>query len=148
MPVDAALASAIVWLDALVGNVDRTARNVNMLWWHRQLWLIDHGAALVFQHQWDGYLARSTLPFMPIKDHVLLPLASALAEADAALSQRLTPTAHRRHRAADSATPGWPTTRSSPTATHSARPTASTSRRGCKRRAPLPKQAIRAHAQL
>jgi hypothetical protein len=91
MPVDAALASAVVWLDALVGNVDRTARNVNMLWWHRQLWLIDHGAALVFQHQWAGYLTRSTLPFMPIKDHVLLPLASALAEADAALSQRLTP---------------------------------------------------------
>ena len=50
------------------------ARNVNLLWWHRKLWLIDHGAALVFQHQWDGYLARSALPFMPIKDHVLLPL--------------------------------------------------------------------------
>jgi hypothetical protein len=91
MPVDAALASAIVWLDALVGNVDRTARNVNLLWWHRQLWLIDHGAALVFQHQWDGFLARSRLPFLPIKDHVLLPLASKLDEADATLSQRLPP---------------------------------------------------------
>jgi hypothetical protein len=91
MPVDAALASAVVWLDALVGNVDRTARNVNLLWWHRRLWLIDHGAALVFQHQWDGFLERSTLPFMPIKDHVLLPLASALDEADATLSRRLTP---------------------------------------------------------
>jgi hypothetical protein len=91
MPVDAALASAIVWLDALVGNVDRTARNVNLLWWHRKLWLIDHGAALVFQHQWNGFLERSRLPFLPIKDHVLLPLASALDEADATLSQRLTP---------------------------------------------------------
>ncbi|MCU0921315.1 MAG: aminotransferase class I and II [Burkholderiaceae bacterium] len=91
MPVDAALASAVVWLDALVGNVDRTARNVNLLWWHRRLWLIDHGAALVFQHQWDGHLQRSTRPFLPIRDHVLLPLASALAEADAELSRRLTP---------------------------------------------------------
>jgi hypothetical protein len=89
MRPDAALASAIVWFDALVGNVDRTARNVNLLWWHRKLWLIDHGAALVFQHQWDAYMARSTQAFMPIKDHVLLPLADALCEADAALSQRL-----------------------------------------------------------
>jgi hypothetical protein len=91
MPVAAALASAIVWLDALVGNVDRSARNANMLWWHRKLWLIDHGAALVFQHQWDGFLARSAMPFMPIKDHVLLPLATALEETDATLSPRLTP---------------------------------------------------------
>ena len=91
MPVDAALASAVVWLDALVGNVDRTARNVNLLWWHRQLWLIDHGASLVFQHQWEGYLERSARPFEPIRDHVLLPLASALADADARLSPRLTP---------------------------------------------------------
>lgn len=91
MPVDAQLASAVVWLDALVGNVDRTARNVNLLWWHRRLWLIDHGAALVFQHQWDGHVERSARPFLPIGEHVLLPLAGALAEADARLSQRLTP---------------------------------------------------------
>jgi hypothetical protein len=90
MPVDAALASAIVWFDALVGNVDRSARNVNLLWWHRKLWLIDHGAAMVFQHQWDGFLERSARPFLPIRDHVLLPRASALAEADATLSPRLT----------------------------------------------------------
>jgi hypothetical protein len=91
MRPDATLASAVVWLDALVGNVDRTARNVNLLWWHRKLWLIDHGAALVFHHQWDGFLARSTQAFVPIKDHVLLPFADALAEADAALAQRLSP---------------------------------------------------------
>ena len=91
MPVDAQLASAVVWLDALVGNVDRTARNVNLLWWHRRLWLIDHGAALVFQHQWDGFLERSTRPFAPIQDHVLLASAGALAEADATLAQRLAP---------------------------------------------------------
>ena len=91
MPVDAGLASAIVWFDALVGNVDRTVRNVNMLWWHRRLWLIDHGAALVFQHQWDGYLERAARPFAPIIDHVLLASASALAEADATLPLRLPP---------------------------------------------------------
>ena len=87
---DAELASAIVWSDAFVSNVDRTARNTNLLIWHRKLWLIDHGAALYFHHNWDGYLQRATDPFTRIKDHVLLPFASALPEADARLSQRLT----------------------------------------------------------
>jgi hypothetical protein len=86
---DATLASTIVWFDAFVMNVDRTARNTNMLLWHRRLWLIDHGAALYFQHQWDGYMARSASPFAPIKDHVLLPFASALPDADAACRERL-----------------------------------------------------------
>lgn len=86
---DAALASTIVWFDAFVMNVDRTARNTNMLLWHRRLWLIDHGAALYFQHQWDDYMARSTSPFTPIKDHVLLPFAAALEEADAECRSRL-----------------------------------------------------------
>jgi len=86
---DAALASTIVWFDAFVMNVDRTARNTNMLLWHRRLWLIDHGAALYFQHQWDGYMERSTSPFAPIRDHVLLPFASALPEADVACRERL-----------------------------------------------------------
>ncbi|MEJ8836829.1 HipA family kinase [Ramlibacter sp. AN1133] len=79
---DAALASRIVWFDAFVMNVDRTARNTNMLLWHRRLWLIDHGASLYFQHQWDDYMARSTSPFASVKDHVLLPLAAALGDAD------------------------------------------------------------------
>jgi hypothetical protein len=90
MPMDSHLASRIVWFDALVGNVDRSARNTNMLWWHGQPWLIDHGASLVFQHQWDGYLERSRMPFAPIGDHVLLPRAGALAEADAQLAALLT----------------------------------------------------------
>jgi hypothetical protein len=80
---DTELASRIVWFDAFVMNVDRTARNTNMLLWHRRLWLIDHGAALYFQHQWDGYMARSASPFAPIKDHVLLPFAELLERADA-----------------------------------------------------------------
>jgi len=88
---DAALASAIVWFDALVGNVDRTTRNTNMLMWHRRLWLIDHGAALYFHHAWDGALDRARQPFALIADHVLLPWASQLAAADARLAPLLTP---------------------------------------------------------
>jgi hypothetical protein len=82
-------ASAVVWFDAFVTNVDRTPRNVNLLTWHRQLWLIDHGAALYFQHAWDGREDRSRMPFPLVRDHVLLPLASQLAEANERLAPRL-----------------------------------------------------------
>ncbi|MEJ7710991.1 MAG: HipA family kinase [Pyrinomonadaceae bacterium] len=85
------LASSIVWFDAYTTNVDRTARNTNMLLWHRQLWLIDHGAALYFHHSWDDYLERSRTRFPQIKDHVLLSFASELRETDAKLSEQLTP---------------------------------------------------------
>jgi hypothetical protein len=91
MAPDAELASAIVWFDALVSNVDRTPRNVNMLMWHRRLWLIDHGAALVFHHAAGDFLDGSTRAFAPIKDHVLLPFAGALEQADARLAQCLSP---------------------------------------------------------
>ena len=86
---DAILASQIVWFDAYVSNVDRTARNPNLLMWHRRLQLIDHGAALYFHHGWDGGNAIAGNAFKLIKDHVLLPWADALAEADALLSQKL-----------------------------------------------------------
>src|SRR6201992_2171074 len=76
----AALASDIVWFDAFVTNVDRTPRNANMLVWHRQLQLIDHGAALYFQHSWNKYLERATDPFTRVKDHILLPFAASLAD--------------------------------------------------------------------
>lgn len=88
---DAELASAIVWFDAYVTNVDRTARNSNMLLWHKRLWLIDHGAALYFHHAWDNYLERSRSPFALIKEHILLPFATALREVDASLSKKLSP---------------------------------------------------------
>lgn len=88
-PVEAALASAIVWFDAYTTNVDRTARNTNMLVWHKRLWLIDHGAALYVHHNWGDYLQHSRRPFAPIKDHVLLRLASALDAVDAAAHERL-----------------------------------------------------------
>jgi hypothetical protein len=87
----ARLASHVVWLDALVSNMDRTARNTNLLMWHGRLWLIDHGAALYFHHGWSEPLARAAEPFGLIRDHVLLPWASALGEADALLAARLTP---------------------------------------------------------
>jgi hypothetical protein len=87
---DAQLASAIVWFDAFVCNVDRTARNVNMLLWHRRLWLIDHGAALYFHHAWNRHDRHATNPFALIKDHVLLKHASALAEVDARMASELT----------------------------------------------------------
>src|ERR1700681_2848170 len=87
---DAKLASAIVWVDAFVCNVDRTARNVNMLMWHRKLWLIDHGAALYFHHAWNQHDDHATSPFKLIKDHVLLRLAGVLREIDAQMASLLT----------------------------------------------------------
>lgn len=87
---EALLASKIVWFDAFVTNIDRTARNTNMLMWHKQLWLIDHGAALYFHHSWDNYEARSKDAFPAIKNHVLLPVATALEEAATQLKARLT----------------------------------------------------------
>ena len=86
---DAALASAIVWFDAFVSNVDRTPRNTNLLVWHRKLWLIDHGAALYFHHAWDDWLERASAPFARIRDHVLLPFAGAIAEVDERLASLL-----------------------------------------------------------
>ncbi|MDB5819471.1 MAG: hypothetical protein JWQ11_3111 [Rhizobacter sp.] len=91
MQPEADLASRIVWFDAFVTNLDRTARNTNMLTWHRRLWLIDHGAALYFHHSWDSFLERARSPFALVKDHVLLPFASRLAEADALFARLLTP---------------------------------------------------------
>ena len=89
----ASLASSIVWFDALTTNVDRTARNTNLLVWHGNLWLIDHGASLYFHHTWDDYQERSGLGFSQVSKHVLLPWASELAAIDAAMAERLTPEA-------------------------------------------------------
>jgi hypothetical protein len=83
--VEPLLASRIVWLDAFLMNVDRTARNTNMLVFNRELWLIDHGAALYFHHNWDNWKEQTIRPFAQIKDHVLLPRASAIGEADASM---------------------------------------------------------------
>jgi hypothetical protein len=95
-PPDSGLASRIVWFDALVTNVDRTPRNTNLLVWHNRLWLIDHGASLYLHHNWparDGTAleAASRRPFAAVRDHVLLPFADSIPEADAALAPQLTP---------------------------------------------------------
>jgi hypothetical protein len=88
--VDAKLASQIVWLDAYITNVDRTFKNTNMLIWHKELWLIDHGACLYFHHSWNNWEQHAKSPFALIKDHVLLPQASLLKEVDAEFKAILT----------------------------------------------------------
>jgi hypothetical protein len=98
------LASRIVWFDALVTNVDRTPRNTNLLVWHGRLWLIDHGASLYFHHNWPAretprdssgngaaLEAASQRLFAAARNHVLLPFAGAIPEADASLVPRLAP---------------------------------------------------------
>ncbi len=80
--VDPLLASKIVWLDILLMNVDRSYRNTNMLWWHKELWLIDHGAALYFHHSWDNWEQQALRPFAFIKDHVLLTWATEMEAAN------------------------------------------------------------------
>lgn len=89
--IDPLLASKIVWLDCLLTNMDRTARNTNMLFWHKELWLIDHGASLYFHHSWQNWEEQALRPFILVKDHVLLPQAHALAEVDQQLAAILTP---------------------------------------------------------
>jgi hypothetical protein len=89
--VDPALASRIVWLDCLLNNVDRTAKNTNMLIWHKELWLIDHGASLYFHHSWNNWMEQAVKPFALAANHVLLPQASMLTEVDQELKPVLNP---------------------------------------------------------
>lgn len=91
--VGAELASSIVWFDAFLSNVDRTARNTNMLVWHGDLYLIDHGAALYFHHGEAEFLHRSGDPFKLIEQHVLLGEANMIQQIDERMSERLTPDA-------------------------------------------------------
>jgi len=88
-PVDPILAADIVWFDAFIANVDRTTRNPNMLRWHDRLWLIDQGAAIYPHHRWQDPSEQGRRPFPAIKDHVLLPVAGSLVEADQRLANRL-----------------------------------------------------------
>ncbi|MFI7604296.1 HipA family kinase [Micromonospora sp. NPDC049366] len=88
-PVDPDLASRVLWFDAFVENVDRSWRNPNLLVWHRAVWLIDHGAALYFHHNWPRAQAVVRRPFRA-DDHVLAPYATRLPEADADLAPRIT----------------------------------------------------------
>ncbi len=89
--VDPLTASKIVWLDAFLTNVDRTRLNPNMMIWHNELWLIDHGASLYFHHSWKDPAQAAADPFPFIKNHALLPAASRLREADSLMRQAITP---------------------------------------------------------
>ena len=87
--VDPGLAAGVVWLDALVTNVDRTPRNPNLLVWHGRIWLIDHGAALYRHHAADRLADEAERPFPIIADHVLLPYAGPIADAHDRLAPAL-----------------------------------------------------------
>ena len=88
--LDELTASRVVWLDAFLTNIDRTFRNTNMLIWKKELWLIDHGASLYFHHTWDNWENTAKSPFVYIKDHVLLPRANKMDEANEFCTSRIT----------------------------------------------------------
>lgn len=88
--IDEKTASQVVWLDAFLTNVDRTAKNTNLMMKYRELWLIDHGSSLYFHHSWDNWEKQALSPFAMIKDHVLLPQADQLMEVDKEFKQILT----------------------------------------------------------
>ena len=93
-PPDPALATRILWFDALVQNVDRSPRNTNLLVWHDRLWLIDHGAALYFHHDWPAHegpalKAAAQRPYAAARNHVLLHLSGPVSQANAALAPLL-----------------------------------------------------------
>ena len=89
--IDPLTASKIVWLDAFLTNVDRTRLNPNMMIWNNELWLIDHGASFYFHHAWRDPAKSALDPFPYIKNHVFLPYATRLEEADKLMRQAITP---------------------------------------------------------
>jgi hypothetical protein len=88
--VPSRLSSQIVWLDSFITNVDRTFKNTNMLMWHKELWLIDHGASMYFHHSFTNWEKHANSPFELIKDHVLLPQAGMLEEINNEYKQLIT----------------------------------------------------------
>ncbi|MDL2213074.1 aminotransferase class I and II [Bacteroides sp. OttesenSCG-928-D19] len=87
--VDSETASYIVWLDALLMNIDRTVKNTNLLIWHNELWLIDQGASLYFHYTWTNWEKQALSPFTQIKHHVLLRKASELDRIDSLCREKL-----------------------------------------------------------
>jgi hypothetical protein len=87
--VDPEMAAKIVWLDAFLMNIDRTARNTNMLFWKKELWLIDHGASLYFHHNPENWKEQAVKPFVQIKDHVLLAQAADIATVHAFMMDKM-----------------------------------------------------------
>jgi hypothetical protein len=93
---DSETASKAVWFDAFVTNIDRTAKNANLLWWHKQLQFIDHGASLYFHHNWHDIDQAASKPFRAIREHILLPWANRIDDVDGGLRARLTEPALRQ----------------------------------------------------
>lgn len=89
--IDPLTAAKILWLDAFLTNVDRTRLNPNMMIWDNRLWLIDHGASFYFHHAWRDPAKAALDPFPYIKNHIFLPYASRLDEADRLMRQAITP---------------------------------------------------------
>ena len=89
--VDGLTASKIVWLDSFLENIDRTRQNPNMMMWHNELWLIDHGSSLYFHHSGKPASEAASDPFPYVKSHVLLPYANRIEEADKLMRQAITP---------------------------------------------------------
>ncbi len=87
--VTSELAGRIIWFDALVSNADRSWRNPNMLYWRQDLYLIDHGATLTYQHRWEGAAAAASRPY-DISDHALVGCAPLIDEADSLLASLIT----------------------------------------------------------
>ncbi|WP_397446550.1 HipA family kinase [Polaribacter sp. R77954] len=90
--VDALTASKVVILDSLISNIDRTAKNTNLLIWNKELWVIDNGASFYFHHNWQTWQHHLTRTFPLIKDHVLLPKATLLKEAAKDIQQLINKT--------------------------------------------------------
>ena len=98
-------AADVVWFDDLVVNPDRTPRNANLVVHDGRTWLIDHGSALYIHHAWNDPDEHARRPFERIADHVLLPFAGSIADADTRLSPRLRPEV--RDRIIDAIPDGW-----------------------------------------
>ncbi|GGO84441.1 HipA family kinase [Wenjunlia tyrosinilytica] len=82
-------AGRVVWFDGLVGNVDRSWRNPNMLLWHGDLWLIDHGATMIWHHNWPTADRSVTKPY-DASDHALAPFTPDIASAREELAPKVT----------------------------------------------------------
>ncbi|NLN25864.1 MAG: aminotransferase class I and II [Bacteroidetes bacterium] len=87
--IDNLLASKVLWLDAYITNIDRTIKNTNMLWWNKELWLIDHGASFYFHHSWNDWEKAALSPFPYVKDHVFLSQARDMQAVDEEMKKLL-----------------------------------------------------------
>lgn len=88
--IDSLTASKIVLMDSLISNIDRTAKNTNLLTWNKDIWVIDNGASFYFHHNWQTWKSHLTRTFPLIKDHVLLEFAHSLNEAASSITSKLT----------------------------------------------------------